>query len=91
MVEEGILAETMAAGTSYGWECEALTGNIYRTFKAVLDGDVTTEEAIANVIRSDMRLAKRQMTWFKRNSYIHWGKTSELMQITQQFLQTSNN
>jgi tRNA dimethylallyltransferase len=78
MIAAGILHETKELGERYGWQTEAMTGNIYRVFHEVLQGTLSEEEAIEVVSRSDLRLAKRQMTWFRRNPHIIWGDSAEL-------------
>lgn len=37
-----------------------------------LAGELTREELIVQLTKEDMALAKRQMTWWKRNKDIHW-------------------
>lgn len=86
MIDAGILQETKALGAKYGWNTEAMTGNIYRVFHEVLEGTLTQDEAIEVVVRSDMQLVKRQKTWFKRNPYIIWGTASELFKQIGDFL-----
>ncbi|MGH7196167.1 MAG: tRNA (adenosine(37)-N6)-dimethylallyltransferase MiaA [Candidatus Saccharimonadales bacterium] len=86
MVREGILEEVEKLGAKYGWESEAMTGNIYRIFKGVVLHKKPLQTAIEEFIRADMKLAKRQMTWFKRNPFIVWGSPSELAHKIDQFV-----
>lgn len=86
MITAGILGETERLGAQYGWDAEAMTGNIYRVFHEVLEGTLTQDEAVEVVSRSDMRLAKRQKTWFQRNPYIVWGNNEELRERINSFL-----
>lgn len=79
MVSEGVLAEVRQLGERYGWESEAMTGNIYRIFRSVIDGELSEQDALEEFVRSDMRLAKRQMTWFKRNPHILWSDSPEVL------------
>lgn len=91
MLKDGILDEVRQLGTTYGWESEAMTGNIYRTFKGVVTNESSLETAILEVIRSDLNLAKRQITWFKRNPHIFWNEHSEdLMKRIDQFMLKPN-
>lgn len=80
MVTEGVLEEVKRIGQKYAWRGEALKGNIYRIFRGVIEGSKTIDEATEELIRSDMALAKRQMTWFKRNQFIHWSTNPEELQ-----------
>ncbi len=44
----------------------------YRQIAAFVRGELTLDEAIALAKRDSRRLAKRQMTWFRRDPEIHW-------------------
>jgi tRNA dimethylallyltransferase len=72
MLENGVLEEAKQASSAYGWDAPGLQGGIYTILKQYIDGDITEEECLKNYITSDMRLAKRQMTWLKRNTDIQW-------------------
>jgi tRNA dimethylallyltransferase len=77
MIAEGVLEEVKSIGQKYAWKGEALKGNIYRIFRGVIEGDKSLDEATDEFVQSDMALAKRQMTWFKRNQFIHWSSNPE--------------
>jgi tRNA dimethylallyltransferase len=49
-----------------------MTGNIYPLVKQFLDGELTENELTQKFVTADWRLAKRQLTWLKRNQFIHW-------------------
>lgn len=72
MFATGIIDETRALGARYGWESEALTGNIYPIVRRVLDDTLSEQEAIELFIAKDWQLAKRQLTWLKRYDFIRW-------------------
>jgi tRNA dimethylallyltransferase len=72
LFENGMLEEAMKLGQTYGWESEAMTGNIYKLVHEYLDGKLTLDELKQKNITADWRLAKRQMTYLKRNPYIKW-------------------
>jgi tRNA dimethylallyltransferase len=74
MVRAGVLGETKRLGDRYGWEGEALKGNIYRIFRGVVEDTTNIATATEECVRSDMALAKRQITWFKRNPAIVWSE-----------------
>jgi tRNA dimethylallyltransferase len=87
MVAQGVVQEAARVGKKYHWKGEALKGNIYRIFRGVVDGDKPTEQAIAECVQSDINLAKRQMTWLKRNPFIVWSTQPDvLMQRVDTFL-----
>lgn len=77
MVEAGAVDEVARLGARYHWQGEALKGNIYRIFRGVKSGDKPLAEAIDELVRSDMALAKRQMTWFRRHSHIVWSENPD--------------
>jgi len=68
----GMVDEAIMLGKKYGWESEAMTGNIYRLVRRYVDGELTMEQLKQAFITSDWQLAKRQLTWLKRNPYITW-------------------
>ena len=70
--ENGVIEEAKGLGEKYGWENEAMKSNIYRLIKLYLSGEMSLSEIKAKNIIMDWRLAKRQMTWQKRNSFIKW-------------------
>jgi tRNA dimethylallyltransferase len=72
MIAEGVLDEIRQASDKYGWDAPGLQGGIYKSMHPYIEGDVSKDECIKNYITSDMHLAKRQMTWLKRNNDITW-------------------
>lgn len=72
LFETGMVEEAKMLGEKYGWESEAMTGNIYRLVKQFLDGEFDEAELKQLFINSDWQLAKRQLTWLKRNPFIQW-------------------
>lgn len=72
MFEQGVVGEAKKLGKIYGWNNEAMTGNIYRLIKDYLNGDLSQKQTIDKFTTLDWRLAKRQITWLKRNKHIKW-------------------
>lgn len=72
MLEAGFIDEVKVLLEKYGPDSEAMTGIGYRAFVKYLQGEYTLEQARAEFILNDKRLAKRQRTWFKRNKSIHY-------------------
>lgn len=70
--ESDIEEEALRISTLFGWSNEAMTGNIYPIVRAVIQGELTRSKAVEQFIVSDRQLAKRQMTWFRRNNHIKW-------------------
>jgi len=72
MIASGVINEAILLGRKYGWHNEAMSSNIYPLIHKYLDSEINLDEVIAKSITLDWRLAKRQLTWFRRNSFIHW-------------------
>ncbi len=77
LFENGMVEEAKKLGKKYGWESEAMTGNIYKLVRRFMDGEFTGAELKQRFITSDWQLAKRQLTWLKRNQFIHWASLDE--------------
>lgn len=87
MLSQGFLEEVKTLGEQYGWNCEAMSGIGYRAMKEVVHGTKTVDEAAEEFARGDMRLVKKQLTWFKRNKSIHWVTShAEAEDLVKQFL-----
>lgn len=56
----------------YGWGNGAMKSDIYEYAWQHLNSELSLEEAKEKCFYEDWHLAKRQMTWFKRNSNIIW-------------------
>lgn len=69
---DGMVEEAKILGEKYGWNSEAMTGNIYKLVRQFLNGEFDESELKQKFITSDWQLAKRQLTWLKRNPFIHW-------------------
>lgn len=72
MFYKNVVKEATKLGVVYGWDNEAMTGNIYRIIKRMVDGEIGLAECKSEAAKVDRRLAKRQMTWFRRNPHILW-------------------
>ena len=73
MVEEGLLDEVRGLLESgLPRDATALQAIGYKEFLGVLDGSATEAEAIAEVQLRSRQYAKRQLTWLRRKTDIHW-------------------
>ncbi len=72
LFENGMLEEAQKLGKTYGWDSEAMTGNIYKLVRKYLNGELNQEQLKQDFVTADWRLAKRQITYLKRNPYINW-------------------
>lgn len=55
-----------------GFESQAMKSNIYQFAWGYLQGEYSLEKAKELCLYEDYHLAKRQMTWFRRNKNIKW-------------------
>jgi tRNA dimethylallyltransferase len=77
LFQDGVVEEATLLGEKYGWESEAMTGNIYPLVHAYLKNELTLQEIKDKYTTLDWRLAKRQLTWLRRNRYVKWLALSE--------------
>ncbi len=73
--------ETTRLVQKYGWENEAMKSNIYKYVWEYLEGKLSLEEAKEKSFYEDWHLAKRQMTWFKRNPDIKWMSLEDAQKV----------
>lgn len=72
MIVDGVIDEAKLLGDKYGWNCEAMRSNIYPLIHKYLDNEISLNEVKVKSITLDWHLAKRQLTWLRRNKFIHW-------------------
>jgi len=70
MINEGLLEEAKALYQHK--ELNALQTVGYRELFQFLDNEITLDFAISEIKKNTRRFAKRQNTWFKKNSEIKW-------------------
>ena len=75
MIDEGLEAEARAVYHLRHLNSLQTVG--YREMFEYFDGTITREEAIELIKRNSRRYAKRQMTWFRRDSEIRWFSPEE--------------
>lgn len=64
--------ETLRMVEQYGWDSQAMKSDIYPICWDLMRGKIDLDEAIKLNAVDDWHLAKRQLTWFKRNKNIVW-------------------
>jgi tRNA dimethylallyltransferase len=77
LFDDGVVEEATILGKKYGWNSEAMTGNTYQIVHSYLENEISLSEAKEKNTTLDWRLAKRQLTWFRRNPFIHWAELPE--------------
>jgi tRNA dimethylallyltransferase len=71
MAEQGFIEEVQYILQHFPGS-KALDAPGYKAFCGYLDGEFLFDDAKAQFVRNDFQLAKRQMTWFRRNNSIQW-------------------
>jgi len=90
MIAAGLVEETrtlLAAG--YRPEAPPLSTIGYKHVASALRGELTMDEAVALAKRDTRRLAKRQLTWFRRDPEIVWvdaeGRAQQALELFEGF------
>lgn len=78
MLEQGLIAEIQGLlDAGIPEKCTAMQAIGYKEFVDAIQGRSSMETATALVQQSSRKYAKRQLTWFRRNSAIHWLRREE--------------
>lgn len=72
MYRGGLLPEIMDLSREYGWDNVVMRAPAYHAFRGVAEKTMTVNEAIEQCVQLDLKLAKKQRTWFSRNKSTHW-------------------
>jgi tRNA dimethylallyltransferase len=86
LFKDGVVEEATMLGEKYGWESEAMTGNVYPLVRQYINHELSLDDVKNKFVTLDWRLAKRQLTWLKRNPYITWLPLAEAHQYLAQAL-----
>jgi tRNA dimethylallyltransferase len=72
-LERGLIEETRAAlAAGVAPDSQVLSGTGYVETVAYLEGRIAREELPELMARNNRRLAKRQLTWLRRDGRIRW-------------------
>lgn len=77
LFDDGVVEEATMLGKKYGWKSESMTGNVYPLIYKYLQNELTLEQVKDKFTTLDWRLAKRQLTWLRRNPHIAWRELPE--------------
>lgn len=69
---QDLFEETKKLAALYNWNTQAMKSNIYQFAWGYLQGEYDLARAKELCTYDDWHLAKRQLTWFKRNKNIVW-------------------
>ncbi len=73
MIHEGLEKEIAALlRQKYSWDLPSMNGIGYKEFRLYMEGKETLDQAIDHLKRDTRRLAKKQLTWFRRDPQIQW-------------------
>lgn len=73
MIDTGLIDEVKSLlDMGYTRDLISMQGLGYKEIVAYLEGDYTLDEAVDILKRDTRRFAKRQFTWFKKDSRIQW-------------------
>ena len=72
MVDDGLVAEVEAIAGSTGFSQTAAQALGYKEVLAHLDGDLSLDEAVDQVIVRTRQFAVRQERWFRRDPRVEW-------------------
>jgi tRNA dimethylallyltransferase len=85
--QKELFIETEFLVKKYGWDSQAMKSNIYQFAWRYMQGEISLEEAKRLNFYDDWHLAKRQITWFKRNPKIQWLKLDEVEKSVIKYIQ----
>jgi tRNA dimethylallyltransferase len=91
MIEDGLLEEVRGLVLrGFGLDLKPLRSVGYRQMGAVIRGELSLPEAIAEMKQETRHLAKRQLTWFRGDEEVRWyhpeKQKDEIFQTVNEFL-----
>lgn len=86
LFNDGVVDEAIKLSKKYGWNSEAMTGNVYPVIRKYLDDELSEEAMRERFQILDWKLAKRQLTWLRRNRHIKWLSLTEAKSYLQSVL-----
>jgi tRNA dimethylallyltransferase len=89
MLNNSFVQEVEALRKKYGKDCPSLQTIGYKQVGAMLDGQIKLNDVETTINSATQDLAKRQITWFKRNKAITWViNPPEALSIAKQYLES---
>ncbi|HLD82291.1 MAG TPA: tRNA (adenosine(37)-N6)-dimethylallyltransferase MiaA [Patescibacteria group bacterium] len=77
MIYQGLVHEASELLTKYDASLPSMSGIGYRQMVGHIQGNISLADAIRMIKRDTRRYARRQMTWFRRETGIQWVTTYE--------------
>ena len=72
MFDRGLVEETTQLVESFGFDCRPLTSLGYSQAVQVLRGEINRDQAVSATAQGHRNYAKRQLTWFRKDTAIQW-------------------
>lgn len=72
LIGDGLIGEVNFLAERFGWENESMKANVYPLARRFINHEIDKDEFAQLFNTADWKLAKRQITWFKRDKYINW-------------------
>lgn len=79
LFNQELIDEYISLNNAYPGALESITTNYYPIIKRYLNKEIDLNEAKELAYYADWHLAKRQLTWLKRNKHIKWYKKDEIV------------
>ena len=87
MLNNGFVQEVEQLRAKYGKDCTSLRTIGYKQVNNLLSGNLSNDDVENTINRATLGLAKRQITWFKRNKSIEWVENhQDGMKIAEEYL-----
>lgn len=78
MIEQGLVKEIKSlVKQKYSWELPSMNGVGYKEMKKFVENEWSLKESVELLKKNTRRLARKQLTWFRRDKRIKWVKSYE--------------
>lgn len=86
MFKDGLVDETRTLGRRFGWDARVLKAPAYVAGHSVIVQSQNEAMAIEQCVALDLKLAKKQRTWFRRNKHIVWVDAAQAQSVVHDFM-----
>ncbi len=91
LFNQELIDEYINLNNAYPGALESITTNYYPIIKRYLNKEIDLNEAKELAYYADWHLAKRQLTWLRRNKYIKWYKKDEIIDQIEASIRINKN
>ena len=81
MIEQGLREEILSLRKKYPHDCPPFKSVGYKEMGMFLDGEICFERAVELIKQHSRNFAKRQLSWFRQETDIHWFHPRDLHEI----------